>query len=175
MKKPILLVKCLVFVGLLAMSCSDDDNDYKCPEDFTGELSDTETAFVGTWSLTSVVAEDAIDLTDDNEDNPSTDIFSQYSDCEKDIAYSFETSRAYTFSYGQSLEEACENSNTFTGTWQLTEGSLSLVSNCLLQTTPIEINAEDTQFSTEAQVQYKDVEGNVISTTIVSTYEKSVE
>ncbi len=172
MKKPLLLVKGLVLVGLLAMGCSDNDNDYQCPEAITGELTETETAFTGTWALTSIVAEDAIDLTDDNEDNPSTDIFSQYTECESDITYSFETDRSYTFSYGTTVEGGCENSNSVSGTWGLTGDSLSLVANCFKQATSIGINAEGTQFTTEAIVEYRDVNGSIVSTTIVSTYEK---
>ena len=175
MKKSILLVKSLIACSILFISCNDDDNDLKCAEDVTGELTSNEINFTGKWTLKSVVSEDEIDLTDDEIDNPSTDLFAQYTDCSKDIVYEFGDNRDYAFTGGMTAID-CDNEQEITGTWGLNESSgLIIVSNCSTQLTQIEVNDESTAFSTEGNLKYVDVNGNVINTTTTFTYEKSIE
>jgi len=173
MKKRILLVKSLMLCSLLFVSC-DDDNEISCPEALTGELSTTEVNFVGTWNLKSIVAEDAVDLTDDDIDNASTDLFDQYTDCQKDIEYSFSDNRDYNFRAGL-LATDCENTQNIEGTWALNENSeLMIVFSCASQLVDIDVNDESTAFSTEGNFQYIDVNGNTVSTTTTFTYEKAL-
>ncbi|WP_147676607.1 DUF5004 domain-containing protein [Algibacter pacificus] len=175
MKKRILLVKSLMVCSLLFVSCSDNNDDITCPEAITGELTSTEIDFVGEWTLKSMVSEDEIDLTDDDIENPSTDLFSQYTDCAKDIIYNFGENREYTFTTGSSAVD-CVNAQEIEGTWALSENAeLKTVYNCSTQFTQIEMNDDNTAFSTENSLQYIDVEGNTIITTTTFTYEKTLE
>ncbi|GAA4303793.1 DUF5004 domain-containing protein [Aestuariibaculum suncheonense] len=174
MKKPILLVKSLIVASLLAVSC-DDDNDYKCPEAFTGELTETETNVTGLWKLKSIVTEEEIDLTDDDVENPTTDLFSQYTECQQDVAYEFNSDRSYSFLAGTTAAD-CENEQTISGTWQLNEASvLSLVASCAKQSTLIEVNETNTEFTIETTYNFVDVNDVVITSVTTSTYEKVTE
>jgi len=173
MKRSILLVKSLMVCSLLFVSC-DDDNDIQCPEALTGELTGTEVDFIGQWTLTSIVSEDEVDFTDDDIDNPSTDLFAQYSDCEKDIEYNFSDNRDYTLLAGMTAAD-CTNTQEIEGTWALNgDTELVIVNTCSSQVTQIEINDDVTAFSIEGNFQYADVNGNTISTTTTFTYEKAI-
>ncbi|GAL80322.1 hypothetical protein JCM19274_612 [Algibacter lectus] len=128
--------------------------------------------FSGTWVLTAVVAEDEIDLTDDGEDNASTDLFVQYDDCEKDIVYGFEDDRAYSFVAGGTSD--CDNEQTTIGTWKLNETyGLTVVSSCFSQTSQLEVNDDFTEFTSEGNINYIDVNGETITSKTTFTYTKT--
>ncbi|MWW23284.1 DUF5004 domain-containing protein [Algibacter lectus] len=173
MKKSILLMKSLMVFSLLFVSCNDDDSDgVTCTDSLTGELTDVEMSFSGTWVLTAVVAEDEIDLTDDGEDNASTDLFVQYDDCEKDIVYGFEDDRAYSFVAGGTSD--CDNEQTTIGTWKLNETyGLTVVSSCFSQTSQLEVNDDFTEFTSEGNINYIDVNGETITSKTTFTYTKT--
>ncbi|MDO5979586.1 DUF5004 domain-containing protein [Flavivirga spongiicola] len=169
MKNPNALLSSLLAVALLTISCSNDDNN--CTEDLTGALSDKETSFAHKWVLSAIVSEKEIDLTDDNEDNPSTNIFDQYSDCEKDAFYDFKNDRSYQFSQGLNASN-CNNKQTSSGTWKLTENSLALVSFCNLRIINIEFNTDTTSFSVDDNFIFTDVNDNRINSKTKITYTK---
>ncbi len=173
MKKSILLVKSLIAAGVLFVSCDNSSDDIQCPEAITGELTETETTFTGTWALQSIVTEDEIDLTDDDTDNPSTDIYGQFTDCENDLAYEFGSDRSYTYSLGKTVTD-CDNENQMSGTWQLNENNnLVLVANCSRQIIDIDINEETTAFTFEGTYTFTDANGATISSKTTFTYAKS--
>lgn len=173
MKKPILLVKTLVALGLFFISC-DNSDDIECPEALTGELTETEVAFSGTWTLQAIVSEDEIDLTDDDVDNPSTDLYSQYSACSNDLSYTFGDDRSYTYKLGKTVSD-CDVQQEVTGTWQLAENdNLIMVTGCTRQITPLSFNEDLTEFYFEATYNYTDINGNTITTNTTFTYGKSI-
>src|SRR5699024_11429066 len=53
----------------------------------------------------AVVADQEVDLTDDDEENPSTDIFAQQSACEKDEQYVFDADRTFEYSKSNNAED----------------------------------------------------------------------
>lgn len=172
MRKPILLVKSLIAAGILFVSCDNGSDDIQCPEAITGELSTTETAFTGTWTLQSIVTEDEIDLTDDDTDNPSTDIYSQLTDCENDLTYEFSSDRSYTYSLGKTATD-CSNENEVSGTWELSETEiLRFVGNCTSQTLAIDVNDENTVFTFEGTYNFTDINQNTVSSKTTFTYAK---
>lgn len=168
MKRNTFAIGILVFMMGVLSSCNSD-NDVDCPEDFTGELATEEEKMVGTWVLSAITADEEIDLTDDGEDNPSTDFFTQYSDCDKDASYTFNSDRTYEYAQGQNAEE-CQNKGTFDGTWRLASANLNLVSGCSLQSTNIEFSVNENQFSFSDTFNVTDVSGLVKSTEITFTY-----
>src|SRR5690554_3638472 len=108
MRKSILIMKSLmVIVALSVVSCNSDD-DIKCPDALTGELSATETQFSGSWRFSGMETEEAIDITDDNTDNPSTDIYAQYGACDRDVKYDFMSNRDYELKQGYAAVD-CNN------------------------------------------------------------------
>ncbi|WP_405291946.1 DUF5004 domain-containing protein [Algibacter sp. Ld11] len=173
MRKSILLVKSFMVFSLLFVSCNDDDSDgVNCADSLTGELTAFEMNFTGSWVLTGIVAEDEIDLTDDGEDNPNTDLFSQYGDCEKDIVYSFEEDRAYSFLAGAA--DDCDSSQETLGTWKLSDTDvLTVVSNCFSQVSQIEVSDDFTEFNSEGNINYVDVNGETITSKTTFTYTKT--
>ncbi|MBU2952041.1 DUF5004 domain-containing protein [Tamlana agarivorans] len=175
MNKSILVVKsilALTFLSALIVSCSDDTSESLCMDPLVGALTDHETEFSGTWILKSVVADEAIDLTDDDTDNPSTDIYAQYDACSQDASYTFSSDRGYTFEQGNQAGD-CENQQEGDGTWKLEENNiLTFVSNCFSANTALELNEDISEFSIEGPAVFQDVDGNNVKVIIITTYEK---
>lgn len=175
MKKSILVMKSLVLAGALFFVGCNNDDGIKCPEPLTGELSPAETDFSGTWVFTAMEAEDAIDITDDNTDNPSTDIFAQQSECETDLVYNFSSDRNYSLKQGYTAED-CNNKQTLSGTWSLSsENVLTFIANCSLQTTNITPSETGDSFSFVSTVTFNEASGAVKSTKVTFTYTKVIE
>ncbi|AUS04029.1 DUF5004 domain-containing protein [Pseudotamlana carrageenivorans] len=176
MNKSILSVKSILslcLIGSLIFSCDNNDDDIVCQEALTGELTEHETALVGEWTLKSIISDEEIDLTDDDEDNASKDIFSQYDECLQDSVYNFESDRAFTYELGKNAAD-CKEQQEFDGTWKLNEDHmLILVSNCVESRTSIEIDEESTEFSVESTVIFTDVNDEKMTLTITTTYEKT--
>lgn len=175
MKKSNLIIKSLVVMfALFMVSCNDDDG-FQCPDPLTGELNATEADFAGSWVFSGMVAEDEIDLTDDDKDNPSKDIFAQYTPCDRDLAYEFKNDRNYSLKQGY-LALDCNNKQSLVGTWSLTAAnSLTFVASCALQTVNIEMSEEGDAFSYTSNLSFKDVDNAVKTTKVTFTYSKVSE
>ncbi|OBQ55300.1 DUF5004 domain-containing protein [Tamlana sp. s12] len=177
MKKSILAVKSIVSLCLISgliFSCdNNDDNDMVCQEEITGDLTEHETAFAGEWILKSIVADEEIDLTDDDTDNPSTDIFAQYDECQQDAVHDFQSDRAYIFEVGLNAAD-CDDQQKVEGTWKLSdENMLTILSNCVESRTALELNEENTEFTVENTVVFTDVNDEEMTLKITTTYAKS--
>ena len=149
-------------------SCNSDDQD-NCPEDFTGSLSSGEEVLVGKWQLKAIEADDAVDLTDDDTDNPSTDLFAQYRDCQRDALYTFETDRSYVYEQAQRIED-CVEDRVSDGTWQLESNNLSLVSSCSVQTTALSFTTDFSEFTFSVAFKITEADGNTLDTVVDFTY-----
>ena len=159
---------------LFMVSCNTDDS-VDCPDDLTGALSDTESEFAGAWIFSGMMAEDALDLSDDKTDNPSKDIFAQYSECDRDLVYNFMTDRNYTLKQGYEAEE-CNNKQSLAGTWSLTSGELlTFVASCATQSTKIDISDSGDSFSYSVNLNFQDVNGAQKTTKVKFTYSKVIE
>ena len=161
-----------MLITVLFMVSCDNDDDVKCLDPLTGALSPTETKFSGNWKLTGLMADDAIDLTNDKKDNPSKDIFAQYDDCEKDLVYDFMADRKFAFKQG-SLAAKCEKKQTLSGTWKLTGKVLTFLEKCDAENINIELNENSDTFSYVSVVRIKDVKGVVKATKVKFTYKKA--
>lgn len=171
MRKSIFIMKSLmVVIALSVVSCNTDD-DIKCPDALIGELSATEAEFSGSWKFAGMEADEALDLTDDNTDNPSTDIFAQYSSCERDLEYNFMSDRKYELKQGYSAVD-CNNKLALDGTWNLTGDDLTFVANCASQRITIEQSEDGNEFSYESLLNFRDVNGLEKSVKVTFTYEK---
>ena len=155
-------------IGVFLLSCTSD-NSVDCPEDYSGALIAGEEKMVGEWVLVAITAEDEVDLSDDSEDNPSTDIFAQYSECQRDGAYVFTTNRGYTFKQGLKANN-CERTVDLSGTWQLVGSTLSLVGSCNIQNLAIEFNDENSAFIFKENFNITDTNGSSIQTEVSFTY-----
>ncbi|RIA09698.1 uncharacterized protein DUF5004 [Flavobacteriaceae bacterium MAR_2010_72] len=171
MKRSFIQTSSILLVTLLLSSC-DIGDDVQCPSPFTGALSASETDLVGEWVLSAMVAEDAVDLTNDQVNNPSTDIYAQYSACQRDLVYTFNTDRKYKVEQGLAATN-CQNKQVLEGTWRLSNDNLNLVTGCATQSTEIEFGENETSFSQEATVRFTNVNGFTVSTVVVFTYQKS--
>ncbi|WP_335965197.1 DUF5004 domain-containing protein [Galbibacter sp. PAP.153] len=167
------LIATTLFVALMGVfvSCTDDDSD-NCVPDYTGALSEAETAFVGEWRLSAIEADEEVDLTDDDEDNPSTDIFAQQTACQNDQVYEYNSDRTFTYSAGQN-EEDCEGAGSIAGTWKLGGDTLGLVYNCFEDILALDFDAQRTSYRINSNVRIEDVDGKVIQTQITLTYTKA--
>ncbi|MBO3099061.1 DUF5004 domain-containing protein [Gelidibacter pelagius] len=174
MKKSILIIKSLFVIGALSIFSCNSDDGFDCPEALTGELSATEAEFSGTWKLVAMEADEAIDLTDDNTDNPITDVFAQYEACDRDLVYDFMNDRNLEFRQGYTADD-CTNKLTFAGTWNLIGNDLTLVANCASQRITIETNAEGDQYSYDVTLQFRDVNGAQKTSKVKFTFEKTVD
>ena len=170
MKKISIIISTILFLSLLMVGC-DVNDESSCPSDLSGELSTTESDFVGTWALTDMVSAEEVDLTDDNMNNPSTNIFPQLPECQQDVVYEFKIDR--TFSIKQAYNVAgCQNKGIVEGTWKLSGGQLTLVALCTSQVYNVDINTENTLFTLEDRYKFNDVLGVVITSDATLTYER---
>ncbi|MCK0157465.1 DUF5004 domain-containing protein [Cellulophaga sp. F20128] len=163
------LSACLVSVLLMNCSPKDDDSN-GCVEEFVGAVSATETFLVGDWVLTATASNIDVDLTDDGEDNPSTDVFAQSTDCQKDAVYSFNVDRKYSFKNGYSATD-CAQKFENKGTFQLAGTNLSITSTCALFNIPIEVNGSETEFTVTNVVNVPS-NGQTVAAVFTYTYTK---
>ena len=168
MKRNVLMFGTIMLFGGLLISC-DSNDDVPCPEDFSGALTAEEGQLIGSWALSAIVSDTAIDMTDDGEDNPSTNFFAQYGDCQKDAVYTFGTDRGYTFDQSQNVE-SCDNQVSLEGTWRLASDQLSLVSGCSLQNINLDLAGNGQSFSFTGDFNVRDVSGTVRPAKITFTY-----
>ena len=158
----------LMCIGVTLLSCSSDDGP-ECAEDFTGELTANEEKLVGEWVLSDIVAAKELDLTDDDTDNASKNLFEQYEECARDAAYTFESDRTFTYEIGKNAED-CDNPVTSTGTWELISQNLSLAASCTVQATTLEFNEDSSAFTFSEIYNVTEVTGTVVQTRIDFTY-----
>lgn len=170
-RKNVFMKSLMVMAGLFLVSCNNDDG-IECPDALSGELTAAETAFSGTWEFSGLVAEDALDITDDGTENPSTDIYAQYTECQRDLVYEFMDTRAYVFKQDYFAED-CQSKQSITGTWSLTGKILTFVSSCATQSIDIEIHEDSNSFSYDATVNVREVNGNVKTTKLTFTFVKT--
>ncbi|KAB7530111.1 DUF5004 domain-containing protein [Flagellimonas olearia] len=168
MKKNAFVCLAALVTGIFITSCTSDDGE-DCPGDFTGALDANEQKLIGTWILSSIVSMEEVDITDDGEDNPSNDIYAQYSDCQKSTFYTFNSNRIYQLGQSQSFE-GCEKAVTVEGSWQLTSQTLGLVRNCTLQNIGVVFSADETRFSFSGNYTVTEENGNIVQTDITFTY-----
>lgn len=169
-KSNVIFMSLIMVMGLFMVSC-DNDDDIKCPDALTGALAANETAFSGSWVFSAMVAEEAIDVTDDNTANPSTDIFNQYEPCTRDLSYDFKNNRDYALKLGGIVADC--NKETITGTWSLSPiNNLTFVSGCSSQAIQITLNEDGTQFSYKLNANLKNINGEFKVTPVTYTYTK---
>ncbi|WBU90473.1 DUF5004 domain-containing protein [Cellulophaga omnivescoria] len=162
---------CIGLLGVLFLNCSSDD-DLVCAEDYTGELTAVESVLQGTWVLTAVESSVAVDLTDDEEDNPIKDIFAQSTDCQNDAEYNFMTDRSFTFKQGLTAAN-CEQKSDILGTWQFTGNTLNFSSACTIFSSQINLNDDETAFSVESLLNIRDINNQLVEAEVTYTYTKN--
>ncbi|MEH6406261.1 MAG: DUF5004 domain-containing protein [Leeuwenhoekiella sp.] len=172
MKTSKLLFSALILSLSMLTSCSTDDGP-DCLPAYTGDLTAEEATLVGEWELSSILADKEIDITDDDVDNPSKDLYAQYSDCFQDAMYTFYQNRNFLFEQGSNAEN-CTNKASQDGTWKFAVDKLSIVA-CYEQILEIELNDDKTSFSSTAVQNYRDVNNQTIQATVVFTYSKVIE
>ena len=174
MKVKMILILALTLISGFFISCNSSDNDNSaCAQDFEGDLTSDEEVMVGKWVLTSVTSDKEIDLTNDEEDNASTNIYAQYSDCQKDSFYILDEDRIMTFIIGS--EPTCSFHQENKGTWKLEGDILSLFSTCFLAEIKINLIPDNSAFTTTSNVNIVDVNNVTTAVTIVSTYSREID
>lgn len=169
------LVIAIATLGIIFTSCSsDDDNNSECTADYIGELSASEEKLVGTWILTGLEAEDEIDLTDDDTDNPSADIFSQFTECQKDKIFTFNAEREMEALDGTTATN-CSDEETSIHQWKMENNRIYFIHQCLEFYMDATFNGDNSSFTFESNIIIKDVEGENVTTTVTYEYTKEVD
>lgn len=164
----------MVMGALFMSSCSNDDS-IECPNPLVGELNATETEFSGTWVFSGMVADEALDFTDDKIENPSTDLFAQQKACDRDLVYDFMGDRSYSLKKSYTALD-CNNKQSLTGTWSLNAAkALTFVANCASQTTQITTSESGDSFSYEVTSSFREVSGAIKIVKVTYTYTRVVE
>lgn len=158
-------------LSFLFLSCCSRDGE-ECPPDFTGQLNAEEEKLIGTWLLSNIESSKMIDLTDDNTDNPSNQLFEQYTECQRDATYDFHANRTYIYRLGITAEN-CEHSLESEGSWALTAQELKLASSCSLLQSGIKFSDDGLQFMFTEIYNIRDVNGAVIQTKLEITYQRT--
>lgn len=167
--------KSLLVVGVLAitslLSSCISDNTIECPEAFTGPILENENVLLGTWKLSAITADKEVDITNDKTDNPNTDIYLQYSECQRDAAYTFDATRGYKYSEAENTDD-CSNKLKINGSWRYIGKVLTLVGNCSSQNVALEFEEENSAFSFSVSSTVRDANGLAIQTLVKFTYTK---
>ncbi|CAM4280705.1 DUF5004 domain-containing protein [Zobellia nedashkovskayae] len=174
MRTKCILLLTTALTSVLFLSCDSTDDTIDCTEDFSGVLASAEEKLPGDWVLTAMTADTEIDLTDDETANPSTDLFAQYEDCQKDASYSFGTNRTYVYRQAQNTAD-CTNQVTLGGTWQLSDDTLRLVTDCNLSSIALTFAEDDSAFMFTNSFSIADAEGKTIQTNVTFTYTLTVQ
>jgi len=169
MRRKLVFACTTLLLTQLFIACNSTDDGIECPEDHTGALAEAEEKLPGDWVLTAMTADQEIDLTDDETDNPSTDLFTQYEACQKDAYYSFGSNRTYVYRQGNRATD-CENKVALGGTWQLTGDVLSLVGSCNVSNIPLTFKEDATAFTFTNAFSIADAQGKNIQTNVTFTY-----
>ncbi|WP_417363255.1 DUF5004 domain-containing protein [Galbibacter sp.] len=170
-KQKLMAVVLLTALTGLFVGCNDDDTS-SCTPDYIGALSAEETAFAGEWTLSAIVSDKEVDLTDDEEDNASTDIYAQQSECQNDQQYIFKTDRSFEIQGGENAAD-CDPVQSIAGTWKLGGSTLGLIYFCSENIQAIEFNTEKTSFSFSSDLIITDLAGNKIDAEVTFTYSKA--
>ncbi|WP_052958589.1 DUF5004 domain-containing protein [Maribacter thermophilus] len=170
MKNKTFLVGILIIINCTLFGCGVDSEPVSCPDNFTGELKDEEVKLVGQWTLTGLMADTEIDLSNDNVDNPSADIYEQYSECYKDALFSFGSNRIYSYEKG-SRAAGCNITST-NGTWALFEDQLYLIVSCEQLGFSLTFNESATEFQYTSTLSIQDVNAVITETQVTFTYTK---
>lgn len=174
-KSNVISIALMVVFTLFMVSCNSDDR-IECPDELVGELSDAEKQFSGTWIFTGMDSEVAIDLTNDETNNPEKDIFAQYTQCDRDLVYDFNDNRSYSLKQGHAAAIDCDNKQSLTGTWSLTSGNvLTFVANCATQSIGVTFDDTGNSFSFSNVLNFVDVNNTQITSKVTFTYTKAAE
>lgn len=169
MKLQKVLVAAMMATGMVLVGCNSDDDN--CPADFTGELTSGEQVFVGTWELSGIEADEEIDITDDDVDNPSTDLFAQYGACDTDAVYTFANTRVFTFKQGFEGTN-CANKASLEGTWMMQSNKISFSYSCALATLDIDVASDNASFTVTTDQRIRNVDNQYVDLEVTYTYTK---
>lgn len=159
-----------LLAAFLLTGCGVNNDPLDCTPQFTGELLDNETKLIGQWNSTGAIADVEVDLTNDNIDNPSFNMFKQYSECAQDAIFYFDENRTYAYDLG-TLTFGCTRSNTV-GTWKLSSGELFLIVNCDNISYDLSFNEDSSQFEYTTNVDVQEVNGSLTSANVIFTFSK---
>lgn len=173
MKRSILFMKSLLIMSVFFMVSCNDDDTVSCPEAISGDLTAVETEFAGKWELKDMVAEEAIDITEDKTENPLKDIYAQLPACKQDLYFSFD-GRDYVEKQGYTAED-CTNKASLKGTWKLAGDNLVFVASCTTQSLKIEFNEDKTEFYYSSTLTFQDQKEGLKTTKVTFTYAKESE
>lgn len=120
----------MAVAGVLFLSGCNTNDEMECPQPISGPLSATEQTVSGNWVLTALEGSFAIDLTDDDTDNASTNLLGQLSDCRQIARYEFNADREMNYIIADEVEEVCEEELVFSGTWKSDGEVMTVVVGC---------------------------------------------
>ena len=156
-----------VILLLLCSGCAKDDDGAACPEDFSGALQEEEKVLPSVWVLSAVEGTVAIDLTDDQTDNPDTDLFAQLGQCEQNARYIFKEDRSASYYASEQENLDCTEKILFDGTWKLENEVLYLNAGCFNMQAALTFDELFMTFSfavEEIVRDYRDKEVNMVVT-----------
>ena len=164
----------IILALILLSGCNSNDDDSTCTKAFTGVLDANEEVLIGTWQLTAITAGVEVDITDDGENNPSDDIYSQSDECRQDLSFAFSADRSLTYSQGTTATDCGSWAGSSSGTWQFTGQVLNLEFSCIVQPNNLVVNATEDQFTISYNnVTVKQADGSEVVTQVIYTYSKS--
>lgn len=159
----------LLFV-LFFLNCSVSNDPLVCPEQFTGELLENETKLVGQWRASGAISNVEVDLTNDNVENPSFNMFEQFSECAKDAIFNFDRNREYAYDLG-TVTTGCTRTNTV-GTWKLSSNELQLIVSCGSIDYNVTFNGDNSQFEYTSNIDVQEVNGSLTPARVTFTFSK---
>lgn len=165
----------MAVAGVLLISGCTPDNEFECPQPYTGALTADEEKYAGNWELTALEGGLAVDLTDDDLDNASTDLFSQLDECTRTARYVFAADRKMSYIGSKIVEDACEEEIYFSGSWKATNGIVNVIAGCATADFTMELDEEAGSFSYTTYEQVANFNGETVATQVTYTFTKTIE
>lgn len=160
----------MALAGVLLLAGCTPNDDFECPAAYTGALSADEEVLVGDWKLSGLEGSIAIDLTDDEMDNATTDLYGQISECIREARYVFSENRELAYFGSREVEDVCEEELLFGGTWRLEGNIVSIVSGCTVGGFELDLDEEAGSFSYTVYEQVVNFKGDVVAMQVTYTY-----
>ena len=168
MIKPVSWLIAIIFL-LFITGCNRDDGP-GCPEDYSGPLTTEERDLAAVWRLFAMEGSVAVDLTDDQVNNPDTDLFSQLDDCSVLASYNFSEDRKATYNASEPNDGECVEKLLFDGTWKFESGMLYLAAGCFYMEVPAKFDTSGSYFSFTVEEEVRNYRDQLVMIEVTYTF-----
>lgn len=161
--------------GVFLLSGCTSDDSTSCPEPYTGPLTAEEENLSDTWVLTGLEGAIEIDLTDDDTDNPATDILAQLDECVSNARYEFGADRVGSYYASELVNDTCEDRLLFQGSWRFEDSVIHVNAGCAALRLEVSFDEETGNFSYVTYENVRNYKDQVIPMEVTYIFSRVTE